>query len=394
MTNLLVRLFIKDPKNTSSPKVREAYGVLAAFVGIITNLLLCAAKFIVGMWSGSIAIQADAVNNLSDIGSSVVTLIGFKMAGRPADKEHPFGHARMEYIAALAVSFLILLVGFELGKESLGKIISPTPVEYHPVTMLVLCISILSKLWMGFFTRSIGKKIGSSALAASTMDSICDTISTGAILISTVIGYFSELNLDGYIGILVALFVLYAGIGILKDTISPLMGEAPDPAMVKELQQRLLSYHDINGLHDIVIHNYGPGRLIATAHAEVASDGDILEIHESIDKAEREVGEAMGMILTIHLDPLSTDDELCNATRKEVGTVIKSLDTRLSFHDFRMVPGEQQTNLIFDLVVPYGLSHNEISNLESEIRARMMEVDPTYRCVITVDADYTGGQVK
>lgn len=390
MTNLLVRLFIKDPENTSAPQVRESYGVLAAFVGIVMNLLLCAAKFLVGMWSGSIAIQADAVNNLSDIGASAVTLIGFKAAMRPADKEHPFGHARVEYIAALAVSFLILLVAFELGKESVGKIIAPTPVEYHPVTMIVLAISILGKLYLGCFTRNIGKRIGSSALAASTMDSVCDVISTGAILVSTVIGYFTNLNLDGYIGILVALFVLYAGINILKDTVSPLMGEAPDPEMVRELQERLLSYHGIDGLHDIVIHNYGPGRLIATAHAEVSADCDVLEIHETIDKAEREVGEAMRMMLTLHLDPLSTNDEACNAARAQVGAAIASIDEHLSFHDFRMVPGEQQTNLIFDIVVPHGYTSAQIADVKSEIRARMIQVDPSYRCVITVDADYTG----
>lgn len=390
MTNLLVRLFIKEPENTSCPQVREAYGVLAAFVGIIINLLLCAAKFVVGMWSGSIAIQADAVNNLSDIGSSAVTLIGFKAAMRPADREHPFGHARVEYIAALAVSFLILLVAFELGKESISKILYPTPVEHHPVTMAVLAISILGKLYLGTFTRSIGRKINSSALAASTMDSICDVISTGAILISTIIGYFTNLNLDGYIGILVALFVLYAGINILKDTISPLMGEAPDPEMVRELHERLLSYHGINGLHDVMIHNYGPGRLIATAHAEVAENCDILEIHETIDKAEREVGIAMGMMLTLHLDPLSTSDERCNAVREEVRKTITAIDEKLSFHDFRMVPGELQTNLIFDIVVPHGYKAEEISAIKAEIRARMMELDSTYRCVITVDADYTG----
>jgi len=391
MTDLIIKLFIKNPEDTSSPSVREAYGVLAAFVGVVINLLLCVAKFVVGMWSGSIAIQADAVNNLSDIGSSVVTFIGFKAANRPADKEHPFGHARVEYIAALVVSFLILLVAFELGKESVSKILNPTPVEYSPVTMVVLAISILGKLYLGSFTRKVGKRIDSSALAASTMDSICDVISTGAILISTVIGYFTNLNLDGYIGILVALFVLYAGISILRETISPLMGEAPDPALVKELHERLLSYHGIDGLHDVIIHNYGPGRLIATAHAEVAVDCDILEIHETIDKAEREVGDAMGMMLTLHLDPLSTCDDACNAVREQVKAVIADVDEKLSFHDFRMVPGEQQTNLIFDIVVPHGYKAEQISAIKSGIRARMMQIDPTYRCVITVDADYTGG---
>lgn len=390
MTELLIRTFIRNPQDTKTQSGREAYGILAAFVGIVSNLLLCTGKFIVGLWSGSIAIQADAVNNLSDIGTSVVTLIGFKAASRPADTEHPFGHARMEYVCGLIVAFLILLVGFELGKESIDKILSPTPIRFSPVTMAVLLCSMLVKFWMGCFTRNVGKRIQSTALAATTMDSLCDMISTGAILVSTVIGYFYQINLDGYIGVLVSLFVLYAGIGIVKDTISPLMGEAPDPELVKQLQKHLLAYDGINGLHDIVIHNYGPGRIIATAHAEVAADADILEIHETIDKAEREVGQALNLMLTIHLDPISVNDPRCNQLCAQIGSVLHSIDPRLSFHDFRMVPGEKQTNLIFDIVVPFGLKHEQISDIKAQIKDAMESIDASYRCVITVDSDYTG----
>lgn len=392
MTKLIIRLFIKDPDNTSSPQVREAYGIMCAFVGIIANLLLCVSKFFVGLWSGSIAIQADAVNNLSDIGSSVVTLIGFKAAGRPADAEHPYGHARMEYVAALVVSFFILMVGFALGKESIAKIASPAEVTYTPVTMIVLALSIFVKLWMSAFTRSVGKRINSTALTATTLDSLCDVISTGAILVSTIIGYFFNINLDGYFGLLVALFVLYAGIGILRDTISPLMGEAPDQALVKALQERVCSYDGVLGVHDMMIHSYGPGRTIATIHAEVSQNANILEIHETIDHIEREVGDELNMLLTIHLDPLCTDDEVCNAARAQVAEAVQAEDERLSFHDFRMVTGEAQTNLIFDLVVPYSMPRERIPEIKAGIRRRMSAVDPTFNCVITADWDFTGGK--
>lgn len=389
MTEFLIRAFVRNPQDTKSPSGREAYSILAAVVAMVANFLLCTGKFIVGLWSGSIAIQADAVNNLSDIGTNVVTLVGFKAASRPADTRHPFGHARLEYIYGLIISFIILYVGFELGRESICKIINPTPILFSPVTMAVLLASILVKFWMSCFMRKIGTRIQSTALAATTTDSLCDVISTGAILVSTVIGYFYQINLDGYIGVLVSVFVLYAGVGILKDTINPLLGEAPDPALVQQLQQMLLAYDGINGIHDIVIHSYGPGRTIATAHAEVASDADILEIHETIDKAEREVSHALNLMLTIHMDPISVNDPRYNELSSRLDGILQAMEPPLSFHDFRMVPGEKQTNLIFDIVVPFGLKHDEISRIKSAIKEQMAQIDPSYQCVITVDSDYT-----
>lgn len=390
MTDILIRFFIKDPDNTEDPLVREAYGILAGAVGIITNLLLCVAKLLIGMFSGSIAIQADAVNNLSDIGSSVVTLIGFRLAGKPADSEHPFGHARIEYIAALIIGFLILVVGVELGRESISKIIAPTPVNFSVAAMVILAGSILLKFWMSRFTTKVGRRINSKAISASTMDSICDMISTGAILISTIIGYFNGINIDGYIGVLVAAFVIYAGIGILKDTMTPLMGEAPPPELVASLTEKLMKYEGILGYHDIMVHNYGPGRVIASLHAEVSAKSELFAIHEVIDQAEREIREEMGILLTIHLDPIMQDGEALNAARKDIEAVLADVDERLSFHDFRIISGEKQTNLIFDIVVPLGANSAQIADYKTRIRERARQKDPRYTCIIEADFDYTG----
>ncbi|OQB23968.1 MAG: Ferrous-iron efflux pump FieF [Firmicutes bacterium ADurb.Bin182] len=385
MTGLIVKLFIKDPSDTKSPRGREAYGILAGAVGICMNVILCGVKFMIGVFSGSIAIQADAVNNLSDAGSSVITLIGFKAAGRPADKEHPFGHARLEYISALIVAFLILVVGFELGKESVRKIIDPTTVEFSPVTIAVLVVSILAKLWMSFFTSEIGRRIDSKTMKAATADSISDMISTAAILLSAVIGYFTGRSIDGWMGAAVAAFVLYSGVKVLKDTVSPLMGEAPSSKLVNEISEKLLSYDGINGIHDLVIHSYGPGRIIATVHAEVASTADLLEIHETVDRAEREIGENLGLLLTVHLDPFKTDDETTAAARSLVQSILREIDPGFTFHDFRMKPDEHHTDMIFDLVVPYGSKRDYVVSVKNRIKDKIRECDPDIRCVITVD---------
>ncbi|MEA5060738.1 MAG: cation diffusion facilitator family transporter [Candidatus Pelethousia sp.] len=390
MTKLLIRLFVKDRDNPADSRVREAYGRLAGLVGIACNILLGGVKFTLGALTGSIAMQADGVNNLSDVGSNLVTLIGFHMAGKPADKEHPYGHARVEYIAALIISFLILLVGVELGKESVFKIIDPKPVAFTVASMFALVLSILAKLWLGRFTAYIGRHIHSSTMSAATADSMCDVISTGAILLCAILSYLKGWNLDGYVGVLVAGFVLYSGIGILRDTISPLLGEAPSPEMVGELSERLLSYGGICGLHDIMVHNYGPGRVIASAHAEVRADADIVAIHEIIDRAEREVGEKMGILLTIHLDPVETDDTRTGTVRAQVGEIVRAVDSRLRFHDFRMVSGEKQTNLIFDIVVPAGTDAAQAGRYKSSIREGVKGIDPSYVCVIDVDVDYCG----
>ncbi len=390
MTKLLIRLFVKRGDNTADPRVRGAYGRLAGLVGIACNLLLGCLKFLLGTLTGSIAIQADGVNNLADMGGNLVTLIGFRMAGKPADTEHPYGHARVEYIAALIISFLVLLVGFELGKESVLKIIAPEPVAFTPASIAALALSILVKLWLGRFTAEIGRRIHSTTMRAATADSMADVISTGAILLCALLAYFKGWNLDGYMGVLVAGFVLYSGLGILRDTISPLLGEAPSPEMIGELCENLLSYEGICGLHDIMVHNYGPGRIIASAHAEVRADADIVAIHEVIDRAEREVGEKMDILLTIHLDPVETDDGLTGSVREKLTEAIQAVDPRLRFHDFRMVSGEKQTNLIFDIVVPPGTDAAAASRYKSAIREAMKRVDPSYACVIDVDVDYCG----
>ncbi len=390
MTELLVRFFIKTPERTEDASVREAYGILAGIVGIACNLILCAMKFIIGIISGSIAIQADAVNNLSDVGSSAVMLIGSKMAGKPADREHPYGHARMEYIAALIIAFLILIVGFELGRESVLKIIAPEPVEFSVAMIVVLVLSILVKFWMSRFTSNIGRRIHSSTMSAATSDSISDVISTGAILISSVVGYFKGVNIDGYIGVIVAGFVLYSGITILRDTISPLMGEAPDPKTVAELTDRILAYDGIIGIHDIMVHSYGPGKRIASAHAEVRSDCDLMAIHETIDTAEREIGAQMGILLTLHLDPIEVDNAALNVAKDEIAGVLASIDPALRFHDFRMVRGENRTNLLFDIVVQPGMKPEAVVALKQRVADEAARLNPAYHCILSVDVDHAG----
>ncbi len=390
MTELLVRFFIKTPEQTEHPSVREAYGILAGAVGVACNLVLGALKFMIGIMSGSIAIQADAVNNLSDVGSSVVMLIGARMAGKPADREHPYGHARMEYISALVIAFLILLVGFDLGRESIAKIVSPEPVEFSVAMIAVLMLSILLKLWMSRFTANIGRRINSATMSAATSDSIADVISTGAILLSSIIGYFRGVNLDGYIGVVVAGFVLYSGISILRDTVSPLMGEAPDQSTIAELMERVLSYDGIIGIHDIMIHSYGPTKQIASAHAEVRSDCDIMAIHETIDTAEREIGAQMGILLTLHLDPVEVDNALLNEVRMKVAATLAGIDETLRFHDFRMVRGENRTNLLFDIVVQPGMKPEAIAALKKRVAEDIALLDPSYHCILSVDIDHNG----
>ncbi len=389
MTDFIVKHFIRNSEAVHTEKVRTAYGVLAGIVGILLNTLLSGTKFTIGVLSGSISMQADAVNNLADAGASVVTLVGFRVAAKPADDEHPYGHGRVEYIAGLVVAFMILLAGVELLTGAIEKIVSPTPVEFSPVTAGVLFFTVPVKIWMGRFTSKLGKRIKSNAMAAAATDSRNDVISTMVVLLGYILSHILKLPLDGYMGLMVALFVIYSGIGIVKDTSSPLLGESPDPELVEGIVERLLSYDGIEGLHDLLVHDYGPGRRLVTVHAEVAADSDILEIHETIDKAEREIAAAMNLHLTIHMDPLAVDDELSTSVKSELSAVIERVDGKLHFHDFRLVPGENCTNLIFDLVVPAGMAREQISNIKASIRAGMKEVCEGYCCVITVDSAYT-----
>lgn len=390
MNEAILNLIIKDKDIAKDPAARAQCAAAAGWICIICNILLCGAKFLIGLASGSIAIQADAVNNLSDVGSTAGMIFGAKAAAKPADREHPYGHARLEYVVSLAIAFVILMVGVTLAREAIAKIISPEPVDYSLNMLAVLALSMIVKLWMGAFTARVGKKIGSAPMSAAAADSLGDVAATGAIFISALLGYFLKINIDGYISVAAALFVLYSGVGIIKDAIGPLLGEAPAQETVDELRQLLLEYEGIIGLHDILIHSYGPGKTIASAHAEVRADCNLLETHEMIDRAEREVGQKLGMLLTLHMDPIETDNEKLNTTRQSIADAIAKIDDRLCFHDFRMVSGEKNTNLIFDIVVPAEISEARAEELKHSIAAAAHEIDDTYRCVITVDRDYTG----
>ena len=390
MSEFILKLFVKDYRDTGNPSVRAACAVTAGWVCIACNILLSVSKFVIGLIRCSIAIQADAANNLSDVGSSAGMIFGAKAAAKPADREHPYGHARLEYIVSLAIAFLILTVGAALAKESIMKIIAPEPVDYSIAMLSVLVISMLVKLLMGSFTSNVGKLIGSAPMSAAAADSIIYVVATGAILVSSLLGYFFKINIDGWVSLAAAIFVLYSGVGIIKHTISPLLGAAPDKETVDELKRLLMSYDVIIGLHDILIHSYGPGKTIASAHAEVRADCDILATHEMIDMAEREVGEKLGMLLTLHMDPIEVDNDKLNLVKASIAKAIAGIDKRLMFHDFRMVSGEKNTNLIVDIVVPAGMSDAEADAVRDKIALAAKHIDQSYRCVITIDRDYLG----
>lgn len=384
MTNLLLRLFVRDFEDTGDPKVRGAYGKLAGIVGIVCNILLCAGKLTVGILSGSVAVTADAVNNLSDASSSLVTLIGFKLAERPADDEHPYGHARIEYLTGLAVAALILVIGVELGKSSVEKIIHPETVVFSYVTVAVLVGSILVKLWMALFCNTLGRRIGSGALTATAADSRNDVLSTAAVLIGILVGHFFHLQIDGYIGLLVAVFIVWSGFGIAKETISPLLGEQADPELVRSISELVLSHDKILGIHDLMVHDYGPGQCFASVHAEMDSRDDPLSCHDIIDDIERDALRELRVHLVIHYDPIVTDDEELNRMRELVGKEIKAISPELAMHDFRMVRGPGHTNLIFDLVIPFSMN-DQRAELKRRIDERVQFEGKHYYAVITFD---------
>ena len=386
MTQWLVRHLVRDWEKTEDPAVRERYGVLAGGVGIALNLLLSLGKFFAGLLTGSIAVTADAFNNLSDAGSSVVTLVGFKLAGQKADAGHPFGHGRMEYLAGLLVSLMILLVGVELGRTSIGKILHPEEVGVSALTYLVLIVSIAVKLWQGMFNRNLGKRISSEALQATAADSLNDVFSTGAVLLSTLVYQFTAIPIDGWVGMLVAIFITVSGVKLIMETGSPLLGQAPDPQMVRELEEKITAYDGVIGIHDLQVHNYGPGRVFATVHAEVPANRDILVSHDIIDNIEREVGHEMNLNLVIHMDPVVTDDERLNQLHAQVQQIVVGIDSNLSMHDFRAVFGPTHTNLVFDVVVPPGFSLSD-SELSRRIEQQVQTLG-SYFCVITVDHNY------
>ncbi len=351
MTNLLIRFFVKDAQNTAQPAVRAQYGRLAGWVGIVCNLLLAAAKMLVGLASGSIAIVADAVNNLSDFASSVITLVGFKLAAKPADEEHPFGHARFEYIAGFCVAILVMVVGLELGKSSLDKIIAPTPVFYQPASLVVLAVSVAVKLWMAFFNRNVGRRISSGALAATFADSRNDALSTSAVLLAVLAASFTGLALDGWIGLAVAVFILISGGRLVKEMLDPILGEAPDSALVAHIDNVISATPGVLGTHDLIVHDYGPRRRFASAHVEMDSALDVLESHDIIDKIERQFANE-GLNLVIHHDPVDLGASTLARAREQVLRQVTALDSRLSIHDFRIVQGHNHLNYLFDVLAP------------------------------------------
>ena len=387
MHNWLVKKFIKDYENTGDLKVRAAYGKLSGKVGIFCNAFLFLGKFIVGTVSGSVSITADAVNNLSDAASSIISLIGFKMAEKPADADHPYGHARYEYLSGLTVAVMIILIGVELFKSSLDKVLNPSPVDFSAAAAVVLIGSIIVKLWMSLFNRSLGKKINSATLEATSADSRNDVISTSAVLIAALITHFAKVDLDGYMGVAVAVFILYSGIGLVKDTLDPLLGSAPDPALVDHIQKKILSYDGVLGTHDLMIHDYGPGRKFASVHVEMAAEDDVIKSHDVIDNIERDFLENENLNLIVHYDPIITGDEKINDLRSWLSDQVKAINPELSIHDLRVVPGNTHTNLIFDCVMPYDINMTE-SELKREIRKRVNLKDPDYYCVMTIDSSY------
>lgn len=388
MTEFLVRHFVKDYENTSKVSVRTSYGVLASVTGIFCNILLFAAKWLIGYLLHSISVMADAFNNLSDAGSSIISLIGVKMAGKPADKEHPFGHGRIEYIAALIVAFLVMEVGFTFFKSAIAKIREPEELHFQAVSMFILFLSVAVKLWMGVFNKNLGKRINSQVMMATAADSMGDVITTGATIASVLFFYFTGINIDGYVGLGVSLVVMWAGIGIAKDTLEPLIGAPVDPQVYKQISDFVEKYDGILGSHDLIVHNYGPGRSMASIHAEVPNDVNIETSHEIIDRVEREALEQLGVMLVIHMDPVETKDKHVLEAKEKVEKVLRAMDPKLSIHDFRMVPGTDQINLIFDLVVPFEYDQKKQDHIRSAIMGVLQIVDPRYQCVITVERSY------
>ena len=387
MTNLLARLFVRDYRNTASPAVRRAYGTMVSVVGMVLNLLLFGAKFTVGMLTGSVAIRADAINNLSDAGSQIISFISFRISAKPADREHPFGHARIEYVASMIVSFLILLIGVELLKESVANIITPQPPERSWVSVAVLGGSILVKLWMALFNRTVGRRIDSAVMRATAADSLSDVLSTGAVLLSTlVLILFPDLslNLDAYMGVLVAVLILLAGVKILREALNPILGEAPSKEIVRQINEVVRQYPAALGIHDLEVHNYGPGHIIAALHVEVDGKVDVFASHDMIDTIEQRLRREYGIAATIHMDPIVTDDAVIANLRARVLAAVRQIDPGINLHDFRLVSGTTHSNLIFDVAVPYE-NKTPDDRLRAAVAEQVRKIDPSYCAVVTID---------
>ena len=386
-TKYLVRRFIKNYEQTDKHDVRSQYGYLCGIVGVVANLLLFTIKLVVGIFASSIAIIADAFNNLSDVGSSSVTILGFKMSRKPADPEHPFGHGRVEYISGLVVAFLVLFVGVEFLQTSFKRILSPQDLTFSWIPFILLIVSILIKVWLSQFNRHIGQRINSDALKAAGVDAISDVISTSVVVFSYLLSKYTELPLDGYIGLVVSIIIIFAGYGLIRDTINPLLGTAPDEQLVQSLQEQLLSYPYIHGVHDLYVHNYGPGRTMATIHVEVPSNVSVVEIHDIIDQAEKDCLKKLGIQLVIHCDPIITNDETVLKAKEDLVEVLESISHVHSFHDFRLVREGTNKTLVFDVVVDhqYHFSAEHDSELKRVINDKLKEIDSNYRATMTIE---------
>jgi len=381
-------LFIKDNQDTENPKVRTAYGVLSSCVGIFFNVLLFGSKLIIGIMLNSISVTADAFNNLSDAASSIISFIGVILAGKPADEDHPFGHGRIEYISALIVALLVIQVGISFFKDAVAKIMNPEDISFQMISVIILCASIAVKLWLGFFYKKLGKKINSSIMMASATDSLSDVFTTFATILALLIYRFTGLNLDGVVGLIVSIVVMWAGVGIAKKTLEPLIGGRIDPGLYKAVMEKVESYEGILGSHDLIIHNYGPDKSMATIHAEVSRDVDVSVSHELVDKIERDVKRELDIFLVIHMDPFETQNEVLEFIQKQVDEIITDIDTRLEVHDFRMIDGADIINIFFDLVVPYEYSKKQEEDVQVKILKKLKGNDDRYQCIITVDKGF------
>ena len=388
MIERMLKWFIKDYQNTSDSAVRGRYAAFAGVFGISSNVFLFAIKIIVGTLFNSISVTADAVNNLTDAGSSIITLVGFRLSRKPADEEHPYGHARAEYITGFLVSVVISLLGIELIKTSFQKVIHPDPITFSYLTIIVLIVSILVKLWQGIVNKNLGNRINSTALIATGQDSINDVISTSSVLISIIFAKLTDIQIDGYMGIAVALFIVYSGIKLAIETLNPLLGVAPDQKLISDIEKEILNYDGVLGLHDLVVHCYGHDKTFASVHVEVDANQDLLESHDLIDNIERDISNKFNINTVIHMDPIVTDDETLNDLRSKVDEIVRGIDKRLSIHDFRAVLGKTHSNLIFDILLPpsYNASETELrKNIDREIK----KIDTNFHSVITIDRNYT-----
>lgn len=387
MISLLVKLFYGEMDMSDEKAVRRAYGTACSGAGIGFNVLLFAGKLIAGMLSGSVAIVSDAFNNLSDAGSSIISLVGFKLSNKKSDPQHPFGHGRLEYISGLCVSFLIILMGVELGKASIEKIIEPAQVKFSLLTAAILAASVLVKLYMALYNSRIGKRLNAVTMKAMAKDSLSDAVATSVVLMSMIVAKLADIAIDGYCGVVVAAFILFTGITAARDTISPLLGQKPDSEFIEEVMRIVNAHKEIIGTHDLVVHDYGPGRLMITLHAEVDADMDILVAHDAVDNIENELREKLGCSAVVHMDPIVTDDVDTNATREEIKRVVSNIDSRMTIHDFRMVPGPTHTNVIFDVAVPFDTDMDD-DELRKILGARIREVDSKLNAVIEIDKCY------